>query len=234
MRTFRLVLSSFLLSIFLGCTPPPYADYDLKDIRQRWGDQIKAFDALNKADLPKDPILFYGSSSIRLWKNIQTDLAPLSVARRGYGGASLHDASYYAKRVLRPIDYRALVLFIGNDIWGNEFDKSPAEMRKLMEYIVGVSRKHRPNAEIFLIEITHVPARAHLMAEWDAANEMLEELAKANDDVHFIPTKDLYVRPDGTIRAELFQEDNIHQNDQGYELWKVRIKRELMRVLERV
>jgi hypothetical protein len=234
MRTFRLALTSFLLLIFVGCTPPPYADYDLKDIRQRWSTEIKAFDALNKAGLPKDPILFYGSSSIRLWENIQTDLTPLSVVRRGYGGASLHDASYFAKRVLYPIDYRALVLFIGNDIWGNEFDKTPAEMRKLMKYIIGVSRKHRPNAEIFLIEVTHVPARAHLMAEWDAANEMLKELAKSNDDLHFIRTKDLYVKPNGEIRAELFRDDDIHQNDQGYELWKVRIKRELLRVLERV
>ena len=195
-----------------------------------WGKDIAAFDELNKGFLPEQAILFYGSSSIRLWDNIETDMAPFPVVRRGYGGASLHDAAYFARRVLTPIDYRALVLFVGNDIWGNEYDKTPEEMEFLADKIVRTSRRHEKSAPVFFIEVTHVPARAHLIKEWDAANAKLKAYADEHDFVHFIPTRDLYIKENGQIREDLFREDNIHQNEAGYAIWKERIKDEISKV----
>lgn len=213
------------LMLALTCTSSrPWAAYNTAEIRSKWEDQIAAFDVLNQRGLPKDPILFYGSSSIRMWNSIEADLSPMSVVKRGYGGASLHDAAYYAKRVLSPIPYKALAIFVANDIWGTPQDKSPAEIEKFLHYIVTTSRKQRPQAPIFLVEVTHVPARAHLMKEWDAANARIKAYAERYEDVHFIPTRDLYVTPEGSIRNDLFLGDQLHQNAAGYSVWTDRIK----------
>lgn len=221
----------YLLFLFvLGCAP--YKKYDLNDVRERWEKDIKHFDKLSAAGYPDDPILFYGSSSIRLWESIEEDLEPMNVVRRGYGGASLHDAAYYARRVLRPVDYRALVLFVANDIWGHQYDKSPAEMRKLIDYIVKTSRRHRSKSPVFLIEVTHSPSRNHLIEEWDAANAMLREYAEKENGVYFIPTRDIFIQPDGKSNPDLFREDNIHLNKLGYQRWSKRIKSQLEDLLE--
>ncbi len=226
-----------LIALFLlltACGEKPWSAYNVAEIKAKWETEIAAFDALNKSATPDNPVLFYGSSSIRLWKNIEEDLAPLAVAKRGYGGASLHDAAYYAKRVLRPIPYRALAIFVANDIWGRPTDKSPEEIEKLMDYIVRTSQEHRPDAPVFLIEITHTPARAHLVKELEAANAKLQAYAQKHDKVHFIATKDLYMDATGKMNEDLFMADQLHQNSVGYAVWSRRIKAFIQTVLTSV
>lgn len=223
-----------LVFLLLGMScAAPLGLYDKAEMEDLWGEDIRRFDQLNRDNPPpRDAILFYGSSSIRLWNDIEEDMAPYPVVRRGYGGASLHDAAYFARRVLHPIDYSALVLFIGNDIWGKPTDKHPAEMQRLTEMIVKVSRRHRPEAPIFLIEVTHIPARAQLIKEWDAANRRLRRYADSQQDIFYIPMRDIYLDEQNQVREELFIEDQIHQNEQGYALWTGRIKEGLKAVLD--
>ncbi|MEM9837237.1 MAG: GDSL-type esterase/lipase family protein [Bacteroidota bacterium] len=222
----------FVLLVFV-LTSSAFPSYNTTDIRNRWEDEIAVFDQLNKQPQPQNAILFYGSSSIRMWDDIEEDMSPYPVIRRGYGGAALHDAAHYARRVLTPLDYRALVIFVANDIWGTANDKSPAEMERLMDKIVQTSRRHRPGAPVFIIEVTHIPARAHLIEAWDAANAHLKAYANALDGVHFIPTRDLYLCAGDRVRAELFQADGIHQNESGYAIWKDRIKSKIDEVMRK-
>lgn len=219
------------LVVVFFTTCATYSLSERTEMERLWGKEIAAFDELNKGDLPKEAILFYGSSSIRLWDNIEADMAPFSVIRRGYGGASYKDAAFYARRVLTPIDYRALVVFFANDIWGGEYDKTPNEIVLLADQIVRTSRRHEKKAPVFIIEITQMPDRAQVIAECDAANAALKAYTEKHEFVHFIPTRDLYVKKNGEIRKELFRSDAIHQNDVGYAIWKDRIKEEIAKVV---
>lgn len=57
-----------------------------------WEYDISVFDQLNETEeYPDDAILFAGRSSIRLWDNIEKDMAPYTVIQRGYGGAAYAD-----------------------------------------------------------------------------------------------------------------------------------------------
>jgi hypothetical protein len=42
-----------------------------------------------------------GSSSVRMWDSIHTDMAPYQVMQRGYGGAKLSDFIYYADIIIK-------------------------------------------------------------------------------------------------------------------------------------
>jgi hypothetical protein len=52
-----------------------------------WEKQIRTYEVLDEEDKPPDgSILFTGSSSIRYWKTLVEDMAPLQVLNRGFGG----------------------------------------------------------------------------------------------------------------------------------------------------
>src|SRR4051794_5572805 len=68
----------------------------------RWEKDIQAFEAQDKVKPPpKDPILFVGSSSIRMWK-VEESFPDLPVMNRGFGGSEISDSVYYANRIVIP------------------------------------------------------------------------------------------------------------------------------------
>ncbi|MDP5138969.1 MAG: hypothetical protein NWP83_00695 [Spirosomaceae bacterium] len=123
-------ISPFLLVLVLfGCSQK-FTKYE--DAAKSWESEIQRLEALDKTEKdPKNAILFIGSSSIRLWDNIADDMSPYPTIRRGYGGAKLSDLIFYTERLVYPHDFRALVVFVANDISNTPEDKSPQEIVKL-------------------------------------------------------------------------------------------------------
>ena len=76
-----------------------------------WEPAIRAFEEQDRRQPPAPgQVVFAGSSSIRFWDTLATDMAPVPVLNRGFGGARLRDVLYYAVRVITP--YRPLVVGI--------------------------------------------------------------------------------------------------------------------------
>ncbi|MCK4683706.1 MAG: hypothetical protein KAT44_02010, partial [Pirellulales bacterium] len=79
-------------------------------LSQYWDEAVKRWshdiEVLEQKDIdqrdPKDAILFIGSSSIRRWESIETDMAPYQVVQRGYGGAKYSDLAVFSKRLIHP------------------------------------------------------------------------------------------------------------------------------------
>ncbi len=190
------------------------------------------FDSLNQAQAyAENAILFVGSSSIRLWDNIEKDMSPYPVIQRGYGGAAYTDMAYYIDRIVLPHQFEALVLFAGNDIWGNEMDTSPKEIGRLLKYIIRRVNKSNPGVAIFVIEVTHVPVREHLIESIEEENEILEAVCNQFDQVHWIATRQIYLTSNRKVNGALFGPDNIHQNQEGYHQWTQQIKTKIRSVL---
>ncbi len=73
----------------------------------KWENDIARFDSLNLVELSDaGTLLVTGSSSVRMWDSIHTDMAPYQVMQRGYGGAKLTDFNYYADRIIKPQQIR--------------------------------------------------------------------------------------------------------------------------------
>ena len=195
---------------------------------KKWENKIVELEQLDATEKqPDDAILFIGSSSIRRWDDMATDMTPYRTIRRGYGGAKFSDLAIYAKRLIRPHRYRALVVFVGNDVTGKETDHTPDQVQQLVEYVVGVAHDHLPDAPVFLIEVTPTESRIKAWPKIRKSNERLREVALATPNTYFVPTASYYLRPDGSPRSELFVEDKLHLNEQGYDLWSTLIRRRL-------
>jgi lysophospholipase L1-like esterase len=202
----------------------PFRDAAVK----RWEKSMVEFDAQNAAESdPTDAVLFIGSSSIRRWESMTTDMSPYRTIRRGYGGAKFTDMAIFVDRVIQPHQYRALVMFVGNGVVGKPEDHSPDLIEALARKIVAASHSHQPEAPVLLIEITPCGKRYDAWPKIRAVNARLREVSLSTPNAYFIPTAGHYLRPDGTPREELFVEDRLHLNETGYQLWATLIRKRL-------
>jgi hypothetical protein len=187
---------------------------------KQWGQEIERMEALDAKETdPENAVLFIGSSSIRLWDDIAADMRPWPVIQRGYGGAKFSDLVVFAERIIQPHKFRALVIFVANDITGEPDDKTPAEVVRLFEHVVATARRHAPETPIFLIEITPTPRRWAVWPKIKECNAALRAACEAGQDLHFISTADEYLDPAGQPIPDLFREDRLHQNREGYARW---------------
>jgi lysophospholipase L1-like esterase len=226
----RFVLLLVLLTL-LSCSP--LRNYrELPEVKA-WEPEIAKFEKLDQTtEYPDDAIMFAGSSSIRLWSTLSDDMAPYNVIQRGYGGARLSDYAVYADRIFSPHKCSALVLFIANDITGGDNDKSPDEVRRLFSVVHKKFRKNNPEAPVFFIAITPTWSRWKAWAEISKTNDMIKEWCKNQRNTYFISTDTAFLNSSGEPRDELFIQDKLHLNPEGYKVWTKIIKGELDSILE--
>lgn len=194
----------------------------------KWENDIARFDSLNLVELSNaGTLLVTGSSSVRMWDSIHTDMAPYQVMQRGYGGAKLTDFNYYAHRIIKPQQFKAVVVFVANDIAGVEDDRTPREVYRLFKDLVKQVRKRNPGTPVCWIEVTPTPRRWHVSQQIRKAGGHIASYCDRNDDLHFISTFDQYTTPEGLPDSTLFRGDMLHLNRDGYLQWAGIIKTSL-------
>jgi lysophospholipase L1-like esterase len=216
--------------ILASCTP-------LRTYRQQpevkaWEEDIEKFEQTDKTKFyPDDAILIAGSSSIRLWETINKDMLPYNVIQRGYGGAKLSDFAVYAGRIIYPHPCQAIVLFVANDITGAENDKTPQQVANLFRKTLYIIRRKFVDIPVFWISITPTPSRWAAWPEIKKANGIIKSVSYNHRNTYYINTEQAFLGPDGKPRPELFKQDQLHLNQDGYAVWAEIIKKELNKVL---
>ena len=220
--------AGLLALLFVLISNPSFCQSSPPEEILQWEHDIAVFDSLNLVEeSDAGTLLVSGSSSVRMWDSIHSDLSPYQVMQRGYGGAKLSDFSYYAHRIIKPQQFKAIVVFVANDIAGVEADKSPREVFRLFKELVKQLRKRNPGTPVCWIEVTPTPKRWHVSAPISEASAYIMDYCDKNDDLHFIATFDLYTTPEGLPDSTLFREDMLHLNREGYRLWANTIKTSL-------
>jgi hypothetical protein len=220
--------AGFVALLFLFNSHQSIGQSHVPDEILKWESDIAVIDSLNQVEASDaGTLLVTGSSSVRLWDSIHTDLAPYKVMQRGYGGAKLTDFNYYADRIIKPQQFKAIVIFVANDISGDENNSTPREVLKMFRTLVKKIRKRNPETPVCWIEVTPTPSRWHVSPQIRKANSLIENYCAKNSDLHFIPTFDQYITPEGLPDSTLFREDMLHLNRDGYLRWAGIIKTSL-------
>src|SRR5688572_1565583 len=86
-----------------------------------WND-IQQFKKKDSAAFPKaGQILFAGSSSFTMWRDVQDYFPQYSIINRGFGGSSITDLIRYADDIILPYPPKQVVIYCGeNDFAGDE------------------------------------------------------------------------------------------------------------------
>ncbi len=227
----RRIIILIILSAFIASCVSLGKYRELPEVRA-WESEIEKFEQLDVAkSYPSDAIMFAGSSSIRMWSTLGKDMLPYNVIQRGYGGAKLSDFAVYADRILYPHECQAIVLFIANDITGGEADKSPLEVSQLFRKTLYIIRRQFKDTPVFWVSVTPTPLRWHVWPEIKEAGEMIREICEDHRNTWYIDTERYFTNANGLPRAELFLDDRLHLNEEGYRVWSGVIKNELDNIL---
>ncbi len=213
-----------LLLILFSCSPArKYAESS-----QHWEKEITELVSQDQTRVyPDNSILFIGSSSIRLWDHIEKDMAPYPVIQRGFGGSNLRDVLVYEDRIINPHKFRAIVVFVANDIHGGKGDLAPKEVFKLYTELVKSIRKEHKKEPIFWVQITPTESRWHVWDKIQEANTLIENYTEKHKDLYYIETAPAFLGADGKPIPAYFREDKLHQTQKGYDVWAGLIKKAL-------
>lgn len=198
----------------------------------KWKKDIAQLTAKNKTDGSADAILFLGSSSVRRWESIAQDIAPFKPVRRGFGGSRYCDVAIYAPTLVKDLEYRACVIFVGNDVTGSKEDKSAQEVARLAKSVIASVRHQRSSIPVLLVSVTPTPSRFKVWGEIQKVNAELRKLGDEVENVDFLDTSSEYLTTDGQPRPELFVKDQLHQNEVGYKIWSKLIVGKLSEMLK--
>ena len=223
------IFLSFLCLLHIGYCKA--ADFVERDPRI-WEKDIIALEEKTRTNLDNsDRILFVGSSSIRLWPNLEENMHPFKIIQHGFGGARINDVLFYSDRLINQFFPKAVVIFVGtNDI--NLKAIKPAE--KIKDDFVKLIDKIKidlPETPIFYINITPSPKRWSVWKHSIKTNNLILESSKKLYNVFTIDTCIELIGVDGEPDPNMYQHDKLHLSQKGYDVWKKIIKKILLEKL---
>lgn len=194
-----------------------------------WND-IQSFKKQDSVSFPpQNAILFVGSSSFTMWKDVQQDFPSYTIINRGFGGSSLPDVIRYADKIILPYQPKQIVIYCGeNDLAGS--DKVTAEMVvDRFKQLFKIIRDRYPKAKLTYVSMKPSPSRLHLMSKMDEGNLLIKKILKKKKKTSFVDVYHKMLNEDGTPIKDIFLEDDLHMNDKGYAIWQKLIEPHLLK-----
>jgi lysophospholipase L1-like esterase len=194
-----------------------------------FADEIAAFEAADRAQAPPPhPIVFVGSSSIRLWKTLAEDMAPLPVINRGFGGSQLVHAIHFADRVVVRYQPRAVVLYAGDNDLDARTGKSASDVVDDFRTFVGLVQSYVPDTRIYYLAIKPSRLRWARWPEMAKANAEIAALCAGDPRLGFLDVAGPMLASGEPPARELFVFDGLHLSQRGYALWTSVVKPRLL------
>lgn len=171
---------------------------------------------------PKGQILFLGSSSFRLWKSFDADMAGIPAFNRGFGGSTLKDALYYFDRMVVKYKPSWVFLYEGdNDLAKGQ---SPEEIRD--EFVDFTNRLHKalPKTKLVFVAARPSIARTNILEKQRKLNSLIEEVVKTDKKLFYLDMHYPFFLAEGTLMQDIFVADKLHLNEKGYAIFAEQIK----------
>ena len=162
-------------------------------------------------------ILLVGSSIFRRWTNSVTDLAPLPVTNRAFGGSHTSHQLMFFDQVVSPCRPQLIVWYCGsNDIKGK---KDPKEVLARTEEWLDKVKKLDPSIQVLLVSIHRSPQKRKdgQIEGVDAVNRGYQELSKKRDGVFYVDVNPVLENAKGESKEDLYVADGLHLNIKGYQ-----------------
>lgn len=194
-------------------------------LAQGWEPAIRDFEEQDKAHPPKPGgIVFAGSSSFRFWDTLVSDMKPLEVINRGFGGSEFSDLDRYATRIVVAYRPRAVVVYEGDNDLAEGSSKTPetvaADFRKFVQIVHGAL----PDTWIYILSIKPSNLRRKQWPQMKAANKLMQDYAATQERVQYIDIATSMFDANGNLPSDLFKFDGLHPTAKLYAMWTAIIK----------
>lgn len=170
------------------------------------------------------PIIFYGSSTIRLWKSLNEDFKDVDVINLGFGGAYIDSLSKNFNLLINFLNPKAIVIYLGgNDL---NLSLSPEEVIfKIKKFVEKINKKY-PNTNIGYITIKPSLERKNKLSDIKKINEGVKLIANDFPNLVYIDVYNkLLVK--GKVTSKFLLQDGLHLNKEGYKVLTRAVKEKI-------
>lgn len=207
--SFFVFLLGYLNTLFAQTDKAPFYN----DIQQFKKQDSAAFP-------PKKAILFIGSSSFTMWKDVQDYFPGYKIINRGFGGSTLKDVARYVEDIVYPYRPKQVVIYCGeNDIASSDTITAETVAQRFAILFEAI-RKVYPKIPIDFISMKPSPSREKFLPKLRAANQQIKDYIVTQKRAAYIDVYPYMMHEDGTPRKALFLDDMLHMNKSGYSIWQ--------------
>lgn len=174
---------------------------------------------------PTGNIVFFGSSSIRLWPGLKREIPNSIIENWGFGGSTLSECGEAFERFIVPRQPSGLVIYAGdNDL---SLGTSPELVWESLRALMNVRDEKLNEVQTAFIALKISPARAELRAQIEEANEWCEREIWARSNAQWLDIVAPMLDADEQPRRDLFMKDGLHLSRAGYDVWNEVLAREV-------
>mgnify|MGYP001167402915 CR=1 FL=1 len=183
----------------------------------RFKDQVEElYNKEHNFNSDKKLVVFAGSSSIRMWKDVQDYFPGYNVINNGFGGSHFSDLIFYYDKLILKQKPDILFIYEGdNDIADH---KKPSHISKEAKLLIERVKNDLPETQIVLISPKPCIARAGLKKDYEKLNKKLLKISK-KENTGYADVWNAMLDKNGNVFQDIFLEDKLHMNKKGYDIW---------------
>ena len=200
---------SFILCLLIQSVQSQiFFQSEVNKIQQRYKNQI------NKNT---KHIVFTGSSSIRMWKELPLLFQNPKIINTGFGGSKASDLLYYLDELVLDFNPSKVIIYEGdNDISSGH--KINFILKNIKSIIKKIEEKNK-YVQIILISAKPSIMRWDLRRKYIQLNKKYKNLALKNNNIHYADIWSQMI-DSGELKTDIFIEDGLHLNVKGYKIWE--------------
>ena len=168
-------------------------------------------------DPARPALVFTGSSSIRMWADLQGRFPKRQILNTGFGGSQATDLLFYLEPLI--LAYRPEQVFIyegDNDLAEG---KRPGQVIRTLKEIKEQIQSTLPGVPIVFISAKPSISRWNLRRKYRRLNRRLLRLTRRDPSLFFADVWNPMLKG-RNLDESLFIEDGLHMNSSGYDIWE--------------
>ena len=169
-------------------------------------------------------VVFYGSSSFRLWETMDKDFPEINCLNIAFGGSTIEDCIGYFDELIRRSNPEHILFYAGDNDIGNGAS-SEEVMARFIELLDKIDESF-PNVPFTFLSIKPSPSRLELIETIKEVNEMVKDYLVDAPNKSYVDIFSLMM-DSNKIDSSLFIEDQLHMNEKGYLIWKNAVREHL-------
>ena len=172
------------------------------------------------AGLDHEPgLVFYGSSSIKLWETLEEDFKEYVPLNMGFGGSTLAACCWFFERVFANLHPGSVIAYAGDNDLGD--GRTPEEVFLFFNELIHLVQHRFGDIPLGFISIKPSVTRWDIVDKIRQTNRMIEEwIKKTGGNLCYINIYDSMTDKTGYPKREFMEPDGLHINEKGYRLWK--------------
>lgn len=172
-------------------------------------------------DASKETVVFTGSSSIRIWGNLQDRFPKFQIVNSGFGGSQASDLLAYTDELILRFNPIKVFIYEGDNDISNQ--KKPKEIIDTTKEIIAKIRTRNPTTKIVLIAAKPSVSRWAMRRPFKSLNRKFKRVAKKDVLIQFADVWHPMLNG-RKVKRDIFIQDGLHMNEKGYTIWYAVIK----------